>query len=253
MTELKNALAEYGLSEKEANVYLTMLELGPASVQDIAKKAGVNRATTYVMIESLKRRGLMSTFEKGKKTMFVAENPERLRKLAEVEMRQAQEKEDRLKQALPQFLALFHSAQSQKPVVRYFEGEEGVRTCREVMMQSHGEIINFVAVNEMSARVAKMDERSRHEYARKMHGRILFAVKPGTEAPLFDKTNWKLRELPYQNAPFTGETLLFDNDKSMIIVISDEKPMAFLVESREVFDILKALFEAAWHQGKPVE
>ena len=60
--ELKNGLKELGFSEKESEVYLAMLELGPAAVQDIAKKAGVNRSTTYVMIESLKRRGLISTY-----------------------------------------------------------------------------------------------------------------------------------------------------------------------------------------------
>lgn len=253
MTDLKNTLAEYGLSDKESLVFLAMLELGPASVQDIAKKAGVNRATTYVMIESLKRRGLMSTFEKGKKTMFVAENPEHLKKLAEVEMRAAQEKEDRLKSALPQFLALFHSAQSEKPVVRYFEGEDGVRTCREVIMQSSGEVLNFVAIDEASMRMAKIDERGRHEAAKRVHGRTLFAVKPGVEPSTFDKSNWKLRELPYQNLPFTGDVNLFDGNKSMFFAIAEEKPMAFLIESREIYNLLRALYEAAWLQGKPVE
>jgi len=154
---------------------------------------------------------------------------------------------------LPQFMGLFHSAQSEKPVVRYFEGEEGVRTCREVMMQSQGEVYDFVAVDEMSSRVAKTDERSRHEFVKRFHGRTLFAVKPGIQPPEFDKTNWKLRELPYQNAPFAGEVLLFGGDRSMVLSVAHEKPIAFLVESREVYDILRALYEAAWHQGKPVE
>ena len=101
MKELIERLAEYGLSDKESLVYLAMLELGPASVQDIAKKAGVNRATTYVMIEALKRRGLMATFEKGKKTMFVAESPDVLKKLTDQEKKAIQEKENRLQEALP--------------------------------------------------------------------------------------------------------------------------------------------------------
>jgi sugar-specific transcriptional regulator TrmB len=78
MDDVKIALAELGLAAKEADTYLAMLELGPASVQDIAKKAGINRTTTYVMIEGLKKHGLVSTFERGKKTLFSAENPEQL-------------------------------------------------------------------------------------------------------------------------------------------------------------------------------
>ena len=74
---LIHELSHVGLSDKEAAVYLAAMELGPAVVQDIAKKAEVNRATTYVMIESLASRGMMSTFVKGKKRYFAAEPPER--------------------------------------------------------------------------------------------------------------------------------------------------------------------------------
>ncbi|OHE33815.1 MAG: hypothetical protein A3J94_16070 [Syntrophus sp. RIFOXYC2_FULL_54_9] len=65
MDELKKQLEHLGLSDKESKVYLAALELGPTPVQDISHKAHVNRATTYVMIESLSARGLMSTFQKG--------------------------------------------------------------------------------------------------------------------------------------------------------------------------------------------
>ena len=46
VTHLKNI----GLGDKAAKVYLAMLELGPASVLEIAAKASVNRPTTYLQI-----------------------------------------------------------------------------------------------------------------------------------------------------------------------------------------------------------
>lgn len=42
---LENKLKELGLADKEARVYLASLELGSDTVQNIAKKSGVNRAT----------------------------------------------------------------------------------------------------------------------------------------------------------------------------------------------------------------
>ena len=68
-----------GLNEKEAKVYLAALELGKSSVQNIAKKADVNRATTYVVIEALIKRGLMSSANENKKQYFIAEAPEKLK------------------------------------------------------------------------------------------------------------------------------------------------------------------------------
>jgi len=56
LTQLKHI----GLSNNEAKVYLAMLELGPSPVLDIAAKAAINRPTTYVQIELLKKKGLVS-------------------------------------------------------------------------------------------------------------------------------------------------------------------------------------------------
>ena len=58
---LEFKLKELGLAEKEAKVFLASLELGSSAVQEIAKKAEINRATTYVIIEKLMKKGLMSS------------------------------------------------------------------------------------------------------------------------------------------------------------------------------------------------
>ena len=86
-----NDLMDIGLSEKEAAVYLALLELGSDTVQHIAKKSAVNRATTYVILDSLKKKGVVSTVEKGTKTHFQAESPESLRKL--IRLQEAEIKE----------------------------------------------------------------------------------------------------------------------------------------------------------------
>ena len=49
-------LIEFGLSDKEARIYLSLLESDTSMVQEIAKNAGVNRSSTYVVLESLKRK-----------------------------------------------------------------------------------------------------------------------------------------------------------------------------------------------------
>ena len=247
MKDLKEFLAEYGLSDKESLVYLSMLELGPASVQDIAKKSGVNRATTYVMIESLKRRGLMSTFDKGKKTMFVAESPERLKRLIEKDMRLIQEKEDRLKEALPSFLALYNSSTEDKPNVRFFEGEEGLRTVREIYLQTRGEILTITAMDEELEKMSKMDESQRMLLNRQLKGRVIVTLKPGMKLPIHSKENWQVKYIPYEQYQFMGEMVLFD--EKVAIVLPKSKPVVFLFESKETRDMLKAMFEFMWRSA----
>ncbi|MDD2785396.1 MAG: helix-turn-helix domain-containing protein [Patescibacteria group bacterium] len=251
MKELINRLSEYGLSEKESSIYLAMLELGPASVQDIANKSGVNRATTYVTMEALKRHGLMSTFEKGRKTMFVAESPEHLKRLSSAELRAAQEKADRLQQSLPQFMALFNSASETKPVVRFFEGEEGLITCREMLGQCKEEVLNFVALDENNLAMSKIDERGRLFLTSRSHGRIIVALKPGIEMTKLDKRMWRVREVLYESFPFTGDMLL--SEGKIFVFVMKEKPRVFLLESKEVYGMLKTMFELIWQEAEPME
>ena len=49
-------LVNYGLSDKEARIYLALLELEAATVFEAARQSGVNRSSAYVVLESLSRR-----------------------------------------------------------------------------------------------------------------------------------------------------------------------------------------------------
>src|SRR3989338_386223 len=105
-----NELKKIGLSDKEAKVYLAGLELGKASVQDIAKKAGVNRTTVYVMVGSLENRGLMKTMKVGKRTFFVSENPDTFLDVLKKSKKEIEEKEMEIKEILPELKSLYNVA-----------------------------------------------------------------------------------------------------------------------------------------------
>lgn len=56
MKNLTNILKSFGMSQKEAEVYLALLELGSAKVSDVSKQSSVNRSSAYVVLETLKER-----------------------------------------------------------------------------------------------------------------------------------------------------------------------------------------------------
>ena len=45
--ELSNALKEYGLSDNEIKVYITLIKTGESTVQNIAKNSNLPRTTIY--------------------------------------------------------------------------------------------------------------------------------------------------------------------------------------------------------------
>jgi HTH-type transcriptional regulator, sugar sensing transcriptional regulator len=243
MREATERLLELGLSEKEAQVYLAMLELGPTGVNDIAKKAEVNRSTTYLHLESLARRGLASHVEREGKTVYTAESPKRLEQLIHDEQAELKTKQKKLGESLPYFMALFNAIED-KPKVRFFEGEEGIVTVRELLKETDGEFLTFTAIDEGTVEMSKIEEEQRKRVTRWKTGRCVMSVKTGCAVPEFDRRNWKVRFISYETSPFTGELNMIGDTVAACVLKS--KPMAFVVQSPEMANLFRTLFEYVW-------
>ena len=84
-------LRKLGLKEKEVQVYLAGLELGPSSVQKIAEMAKITRPTTYEIIKILEKKGLFVEIKQKKKRVFIAQSPERILGILRIQKREIEE------------------------------------------------------------------------------------------------------------------------------------------------------------------
>jgi len=125
--ELPKTLETFGLSPKEAVIYLSLLELGSSAVQKIARKSGLPRATVYDILDDLSVKGIVSTFEQRGIKHYTAESPEKLMQLA-------QERAQLMEAALPQLRAIYRSPLD-RPGVRFFQGQEGMKVILEEVLQ----------------------------------------------------------------------------------------------------------------------
>ena len=83
---LKKSLEGIGFSKRETSVYLALLELGKATVSQIARKANINRTTGYDILDNLVNKRLVSVSGKEPKQEYVAESPEGIIELLEERM-----------------------------------------------------------------------------------------------------------------------------------------------------------------------
>lgn len=118
-------LQEIGLSEKEAQIYLALLQVDKDSIQDIAKKTDINRTTVYPVLESLSKKGLVSEVQDGKKTLYQAAAPERLETFVERQKAILIEKSKRLKDIIPELKGI-QREEGERPIIKFFEGRDGV-------------------------------------------------------------------------------------------------------------------------------
>lgn len=82
-------IEKLGLTEKESKFYLTSLRVGPASMQVLARKAGIDRGTAYHVAQTLKEKGLFELAEDGKRPLFRVTHPKKLFEYVETKKREA--------------------------------------------------------------------------------------------------------------------------------------------------------------------
>ncbi len=240
MAQWKKILKSLGLTDSEAIIYLLSLELGPTPVQDIAKKAGVSRMTTYTAIESLKMRGLMSSMQTGKKTLYTAENPERLisfvqSKVGDVEniLHEIQSSIDELK--LKQ--------RGEKPTVKLLEGIEGLKTYLEDVVATKPnntcELYNadtvFKVFTPQDLQPLRANMAKLNVHGRALHTGTLMAP-PRKEVDTIKVTQ------PHKK--FGGDIFIYGNKVAFSTL--DGKIITVIIESQEIADTVQALFDLAW-------
>lgn len=242
----ENELKNLGLSDKEAKVYLASLELGPETMLKIARTAGVNRPTTYVQVESLVKKGLMSSFVKGKKRYFSAEPPERLLGLVEVVRKDFEEKEKSFKNILPELQSIFNVA-GERPRVRFYEGKEGIKSIQEDILKSNFKTCEeFFAIDPAYKLFPPGKRDHRHKIEKKHKNvptRVIYTSAKGPFLPSKEGSTLR-RFVPPKKFPFENEITIY-GDK-IAIASNEKKIIGVIIESTAVADTLRAIFDLSW-------
>lgn len=252
---LKQELEQLGLSDKEARVYLAALELGSAPVQKISHKAKVNRATTYVIIDSLIEMGLMSSFEEGKKTIFVAEQPERLLDILKDQRSNLEKKIQHLQERMPEFKSIFNAI-ADKPKVKYYEGVEGLKSVQRDFQESienEGMIFTFLPYDEFqhSTLLTQLNEVRRSRVEKGIKYRIIYTSKTGRKVEYERRGRELLQEFYYvenERYPFRGGMNIYG--KKVFLIDYLGRMSGVVIENGTIAQLMKCLFLLIWDSQK---
>jgi HTH-type transcriptional regulator, sugar sensing transcriptional regulator len=251
---LEEILQKFGLSDKEAKTYVAALELDTATVTEIAKKSGINRSTTYVLLDSLKKKGLMSTAgEKDNDVMlFIAASPERLLQLAEESAKRYTELVGIAQNILPELRSM-HKGGKKKPRVRYFEGVEGLISAYEDTLTSTETIRAYASIENMHKSIPNYFP----DYYKRRAGKdiAIRSIHPDTkearERSKYDKEEARDSALvPKEKYTFSPEINIYDNKISFMSLV---EKFALIIESVELADAFKKIFELSWQEARRLD
>ena len=244
-------LTDFGVSELEGKVYLTLLRRGCLTILKISRETGINRSTLYRLLEKLTVMGLVKKIVDYKTTSYQASRPEDL----ELVVRQKEVEAERLRQKLPKIiegLSGLAGKTDNETRVYYFNGKRGLGQLLWNTLAAKDEVVGL-GYGDWNKGVGKrLAEKIREEYVeRGIKSRELLNEGQINEKLSFTDNKRYLDEL-YRYRIISRETLKIDhdtyiyNDVFAFYYVLHGELFGVEVRNREVARMQKQIFEILW-------
>jgi sugar-specific transcriptional regulator TrmB len=239
---MKN-LAFLGLSEKENEVYLTLLGLGLATAKELSAVTKLDRTSIYDVMDSLVKKNLAFKQDKGNILHFAPHDPKNL-------LRDIQEKEAQLKELLPDLAQKFRTA-TRSSYVRIYEGEDAFTELYESILDIKGLTKYDIICSEkdwlqMNPKYFARYKKRRAE--KDIHTRLIMETSDIAEQRKRNETKdlseVKLLPPAFSSLPFSAGTYILPD---RVIFISYRKEhTATEIFSREISEFMQVIFDFMW-------
>jgi sugar-specific transcriptional regulator TrmB len=241
--ELEKALQEFGLSDHEIKVYLTLIKTGESTAQRIAKNASIPRTTAYHLLESLIQKGLVGFVIKESRKFFQAANPQRLTETLE-------EKKKIIQEIVPDLLSLSKTIH-EKPAVTVYEGIKGIRAILHDVLEEKKIIYHYGDVLSIQKVFAHaFPNYIRERIKRKIPIKII-CKREEPHAELLKNAKTELREFVFvpKNYEFKSSVFIYAQ-KVAIFNIKTEPYYAIVIENNDFYETQKNFFELLWKTAR---
>ena len=229
--EILHYLEEIGLNRNESKVYFASLELGLAKVNEISKKAGIIRETTYGINNSLVQKGLMCSVLKSGVRYFESAEPKKLKSILE-------ERLIVINKMMPT-LEEVRKSKVDKPKIELYEGKEGLKTVMEDLLTSKKEILTIASNKHLK----QLFEFYFPHFVKK---RIKLGIKIKV---LTDEKVLTTELIDYKFLPpdykFKTATWIYNNKVAMVS-LSQKEPVGVIIENTEIANAQKSQFNLLW-------
>lgn len=232
-----------GLSQSETKTYFASFQLGPSSIQDIAKRAKLSRTAVYDAVSNLQKRGILSTTTRGKKTIYTAEDPERVIAHFKSRLKEMETQVQVLESAQTE-LALLGGGE--KPTVRFYEGDESVRVLFEDLVASGTNVMR--EVSNLSIIQKQVNQQKLEKAKRLMNGKKIDVLLAYSGERAASGRAVVARELPKGTAPFSGDMWIYGDRVAFVDL--EGKTMAVIIQNKAFADTARALFDAFIDKNK---
>lgn len=244
---IKNFLIDFGLTDKEIMIYLTLLKTGPNTIMNLARETNIKRSTTHNTVEELIKKGLVSQTNYGERRMVVAEDPKKLEFLMEQKKWEMRKLEDNMPDIVKGIYDLVPKAKENINVeVKYYQGEKEIRYVYDQSLKAD-EVFSFVNLDKYYEVFPETESMFNKAFENNPKRNVWDIALDSPLAREVSKGHdrYHKRYLP-ESKFFAGVDILIFNDQTALIQLEKDNITATLIRSRLIAESLKALHQSMW-------
>lgn len=243
---VQKLLLELDFSETEAETYWALLNLETVSIRKVAEFSGINRGTTYEAIKKLVSAGLVHARKSGQREYFSAESPEKIFALIRDKRKELWRTQQQAETLIPELLAKKARPQG-KPLVKYYEDDEGIVTILKDVLQTCGRLDDprYFAYSSKPIRkylYRKFPQFTDKRIAEGIHVDVI-AIGEGSDTEGLSARKWLSES---EATELSSYTIIYANKVANISISSDYTPYGVVIEDAGVASMQRLLFERLW-------
>lgn len=239
----KRLMADMGFSDKKAQIYISLLELGEVTASNIAESTGIKRTTVYNIMPELLHEGLVHKYRDKKKTKFFIEDTREL-------VARLEEKKTGILDIIPELNKLQFTKTIRPHIIQY-EGIKGIIQLYRDMIDSideGGELLSILSVNYVKDIMPYhvLEHYSALRLKKKITHRII-STNNELIHEIKNKDKDELREIRIisEGSELIGSDIrIFGNKVAMLSFKNGF--IGTIIESDDLYKLNKIIFERVW-------
>lgn len=240
--DIKLALKEYGLSEKEIEVFLALLPMGPISLQDVARKVNYPRATAYDVLNYLANKGLIYKVNKKSATYYSATEPEKLQDRLKEKMRL-------IEQVLPELKDMKSSTDNPSRVETY-EGLGGIYAILSDVYKINQQLYYFGNYKNSLDVLKHLPQQARlMRLERNIPAKVILDYSD--EDIIYTQKYRELTELRLLNTLKDFPMMIFIYGEKVAMYTIKGDVIGIIISNKEFAKAMKIMFDVYWSMAKP--
>lgn len=222
-----------GLSEKEAKIYLSCLELGKNSAESIGRHSGYPKSSTYDCLIKLEQAGYINRVDR----QFQAKDPIHLKQ----KIHQESQAVDKL---LPELTAI-HNINKNKPNIRSYYGKTGLEAVAREILNEANVILSIFPENQAFFKFYEYLPKFDRDRAQKGIPMKLITNESTLQQERQRLGSMELLQVKFAIPASLESVILIWKNKVAIMILREEISIT-VFEAKEVAATQKALFELLW-------